>query len=74
MKAVQFSLNQVTKDYFNRRLVEFESDKMSYLDEQQLFQELQDSGYINELPQYKEFMSRLITVGLVARSKEKGLH
>lgn len=56
MKVAQFTLNQVTKDYFHRRLVEFESDKMSSVDEQQLFQDLQDSGYINELPQYKEFM------------------
>ena len=71
---MKFELNEQTKGYFNRRISDFESNRLTGGEEKQLFQDLQDSGYINHLPQYFQFMRRLIKTGLVVTSQGKALN
>lgn len=62
---IKFELNEMTKGYFNRRIRDYEEGKLVPREEHQLFQDLYDSGYINYLPQYFDFMKKLVKLGLV---------
>lgn len=70
----KFELNQLTKNYFNRMINDYEKGILVSNEEHQLFQDLYDSGYIHHLPQYSEFMKKLIKFGLVITSQGKSLN
>lgn len=74
MRFSKYNLNDATKAYLDRRVTDYENGKLSYNEEQQLFQDLQDSGYIVQLPQYTAFMTRLIKTGLVSIVGAKVTH
>ena len=67
---MKMDLTPETKTYMNKKIAEYENNKLAGEDERQLFQDLLDSGYIAYIPKYQDQMSRLIKTGLVISSEK----